>query len=289
MTNFDNTVAQDHPYPFTDMVSGSVVTLKERHGLYEALKEGNDGRWSFRALSIKGQPLVTAAVSEMTPFNLPIYYCLASRHPGEIVGIGLSCRSRLGDDVHCALGMIAWSRLRSDLFQLLFAAGRHACSRRYGSPRGPEAMVAKGFCRALGTVSSEAVGSSAMFHEDVRGRQVRRVINPPRPVGLLGKPVQCAGACRAAFDDRVRVKHSACNPFGRLSRLKRTCVSPGISIDFYQAPLHSSRANPGMLDLEGPARAVVVARCHKPEVATSVTIAVTLYGAFAGGVFQQAY
>lgn len=87
MTIFDNTVADDHPYPFTDLVSGSVVTLKERHGLYEALEEGSDGRWSFRALSIEGKPLVTAGVSEMTAFDLPIYYCLASRHPGEIVAL----------------------------------------------------------------------------------------------------------------------------------------------------------------------------------------------------------
>ena len=87
MTTFDNTVAADHPYPFTDLVSGSVVTLKERHGLYETLAEGSDGRWTFRALGIEGQPVVTAAVSEMTAFDLPIYYCLASRRPGEIVAL----------------------------------------------------------------------------------------------------------------------------------------------------------------------------------------------------------
>lgn len=87
MTTFDNTVADDHPYPYTDLVSGCVVTLKERHGLYEALEEGSDGRWSFRALNVEGTPLVTAAVSEMAVFTLPIYYCFASRHPGEIVAL----------------------------------------------------------------------------------------------------------------------------------------------------------------------------------------------------------
>lgn len=87
MSTFDNTVAHDHPYPFTDLAPGSVVTLKERHGLYDALEEGSDGRWSFRALNIEGKPLVTAAVSEMTTFNLPIYYCFASRYPGEIVAL----------------------------------------------------------------------------------------------------------------------------------------------------------------------------------------------------------
>ena len=76
-----------YPIPFDTPEAGNIVMLNGREGLHQAVKERSDGRWTFRALNIDGKPLVTASAAEMITFDLPIYFCFASRHPGEIVAL----------------------------------------------------------------------------------------------------------------------------------------------------------------------------------------------------------
>ena len=86
-TNDADTMSRRYPHPFDTPEAGYIVTLKNRHGLHEALGLGTDARWIFRALNADGQALIYAHPNEMTVFDLPIYHCFAARDRSEIVAL----------------------------------------------------------------------------------------------------------------------------------------------------------------------------------------------------------
>lgn len=74
-------------YPFDDLEHGSIVLLAGRHGLCEVLESADGGQFIFRALNEDGLPLLKASPEDVRSFDLPIFYCFASRHSGEIVAV----------------------------------------------------------------------------------------------------------------------------------------------------------------------------------------------------------
>ncbi len=76
-----------YPHPFDTPEPGYVVTIAGHDGLHEALEVGPDGRWIFRALNVRGLPLLYAEPDEMTVFDLPIYHCFAALDRSELVAL----------------------------------------------------------------------------------------------------------------------------------------------------------------------------------------------------------
>jgi hypothetical protein len=75
-----NAPLDPNTFPFDQLEPCYVVSLVDRHGLHEALAQTDDGAWIFRALNERGMPLVTAPVVDVRSFELPIFFCFATRN-----------------------------------------------------------------------------------------------------------------------------------------------------------------------------------------------------------------